>query len=34
VNSLITPSILIPFIAAPGIEESKTLLSAFPKVFP
>ena len=34
VNSLKTPSILIPFIAAPGIDESKTLLSAFPKVFP
>ena len=33
-NSFNTPSILIPFIAVPGIDDSNILLSALPIVFP
>ena len=33
-NSLNTPLILTPLIAAPGIDESKTLLKALPTVCP
>ena len=33
-NSFKTPSILIPLIAVPGIEDNNILLSAFPIVFP